>query len=86
MPPGSSAPDTVIIAITTVREEMSHVGPLSRDVFLDTFLYEHIRAPEEVLSMIDLIEYFNRESSPDSDNLEDDMALRLAFTGTRWMS
>lgn len=86
MPPGSSAPDTVTIATTTVTEEMSHAGPLSRDLFLDTFLYEHIRAPEEVLSMIDLIEYFNRESSPDNDNLEDGVALRLAVTGTRWMS
>lgn len=50
MPPGSSAP----ITIATTREEMSHAGPLSRDLFLDTFLYEHVQEPEEVLSVTDL--------------------------------
>lgn len=65
------------------REEMSQVGPVSRDLFLDAFLHE--RSPEalEVPGMTELT-----ESSPDSDN-RDSVAMRLAFIGdemeVRWM-
>lgn len=54
MPPGSSVPVTIVATTTNTREEVSHAGPPSRDLFLDTFLCEHVQGPEEGLSMIDL--------------------------------
>lgn len=77
MIPGSSATDAATIT-TNAREEMSQAGSLSRDLFLDTFLCEHVLEPEEVPGTIDLTDYVDRESSPNSDN-PDDVALQLAF-------
>lgn len=81
MIPGSSTTDAATIT-TNAREEMSQAGSLSRDLFLDTFLCEHVLEPEEVPGTIDLTDYVDRESSPDSDN-PDDVALQLAFIMTR---
>nr|XP_008530013.1 PREDICTED: bcl-2-interacting killer-like [Equus przewalskii] len=64
MIPGSSTTDAATIT-TNAREEMSQAGSLSRDLFLDTFLCEHVLEPEEVPGTIDLTDYVDRESSPD---------------------
>ncbi|XP_077770334.1 bcl-2-interacting killer isoform X1 [Canis aureus] len=70
------------------REEMSHSGPLSRNLFLSTFLQEHGPEVLEVPGMTDLVEYYDPGPSPNSNN-PDDVAMRLAFIGdemeVRWM-
>uniref|UniRef100_A0A452V3L2 BCL2 interacting killer n=2 Tax=Ursus maritimus TaxID=29073 RepID=A0A452V3L2_URSMA len=70
------------------REEMSHTGPLSRNLFLSTFLQEHGPEVLEVPGMTDLVEYYDPGPSPNSNN-PDDVAMRLAFIGdemeVRWM-
>ncbi|XP_045319985.1 bcl-2-interacting killer isoform X2 [Leopardus geoffroyi] len=70
------------------REEMSHAGPLSRNVFLSTFLQEHGPEVLDVPGMTDLVEYYDPGPSPNS-NSPDDVAMRLAFIGdemeVRWM-
>ncbi|KAM8942879.1 bcl-2-interacting killer isoform 3-T3 [Lycaon pictus] len=69
-------------------EEMSHSGPLSRNLFLSTFLQEHGPEVLEVPGMTDLVEYYDPGPSPNSNN-PDDVAMRLAFIGdemeVRWM-
>lgn len=51
---------------------------------METCLQEQVRTPWEVPGMTDLIEPVNLESSPDSDNPDDNVVLRLAFIGARW--
>ncbi|XP_034499329.1 bcl-2-interacting killer isoform X2 [Ailuropoda melanoleuca] len=67
---------------------MSHTGPLSRNLFLSTFLQEHGPEVLEVPGMTDLVEYYDPGPSPNSNN-PDDVAMRLAFIGdemeVRWM-
>uniref|UniRef100_A0ABI7ZSX0 Bcl-2-interacting killer n=1 Tax=Felis catus TaxID=9685 RepID=A0ABI7ZSX0_FELCA len=67
---------------------MSHAGPLSRNVFLSTFLQEHGPEVLDVPGMTDLVEYYDPGPSPNS-NSPDDVAMRLAFIGdemeVRWM-
>ncbi|KAF0883151.1 BIK protein, partial [Crocuta crocuta] len=67
---------------------MSHAGPLSRDVFLSTFLQEHGPEVLDVPGMTDLAEYYDPGPSPNG-NSPDDVAMRLAFIGdemeVRWM-
>lgn len=46
------------------REEMSHTGPLSRNLFLSTFLQEHGPEVLEVPGMTDLVEYYDPGPSP----------------------
>ncbi|XP_034499328.1 bcl-2-interacting killer isoform X1 [Ailuropoda melanoleuca] len=90
--PGSSAPAATIAATAAAtsdaREEMSHTGPLSRNLFLSTFLQEHGPEVLEVPGMTDLVEYYDPGPSPNSNN-PDDVAMRLAFIGdemeVRWM-
>ncbi|XP_026926346.2 bcl-2-interacting killer isoform X1 [Acinonyx jubatus] len=75
-------------ALRLHREEMSHAGPLSRNVFLSTFLQEHGPEVLDVPGMTDLVEYYDPGPSPNS-NSPDDVAMRLAFIGdemeVRWM-
>ncbi|XP_045866789.1 bcl-2-interacting killer isoform X2 [Meles meles] len=67
---------------------MSHTGPLSRNLFLSTFLQEHGPEVLEVPGMTDLVEYDDPGPSPNSSN-PDAVAMRLAFIGdemeVRWM-
>ncbi|XP_032272828.1 bcl-2-interacting killer isoform X1 [Phoca vitulina] len=70
------------------REEMSHPGPLSRNLSWSTFLREHGPEVLEVPGTTDLMEYYDPGPSPNSTN-PDDVAMRLAFIGdemeVRWM-
>ncbi|XP_032201919.1 bcl-2-interacting killer isoform X2 [Mustela erminea] len=65
---------------------MSHTGPLSRNLFLSTFLQEHGPEALDVPGMTDLVEHYGPGPSPNSP---DDVAMRLAFIGdemeVRWM-
>ncbi|XP_032201918.1 bcl-2-interacting killer isoform X1 [Mustela erminea] len=66
---------------------MSHTGPLSRNLFLSTFLQEHGPEALDVPGMTDLVEHYGPGPSPNSS--PDDVAMRLAFIGdemeVRWM-
>ncbi|XP_044085275.1 bcl-2-interacting killer isoform X2 [Neovison vison] len=66
---------------------MSHTGPLSRNLFLSTFLQEHGPEALDVPGMTDLMEHYGPGPSPNSSS-PDDVATRLAVIGddmeVRW--
>ncbi|XP_060045098.1 bcl-2-interacting killer isoform X2 [Erinaceus europaeus] len=61
---------------------MPQARPVSRGLFLDTFLYEHIPEAVDIPGMT-VMAYSEPESSPDRDshNRFNDVAMRLAFIG-----
>ncbi|KAG8517914.1 Bcl-2-interacting killer [Galemys pyrenaicus] len=69
------------------REDMSRAGPVSRNLFWDSLLYEQATDAAGVPGMTDVLESSDPES-PGRDSSPDDVAMRLAFIGdemeVRW--
>ncbi|XP_012590670.1 PREDICTED: bcl-2-interacting killer isoform X1 [Condylura cristata] len=67
---------------------MSRGGPVSRNLFLDSLLYEQAPGAAGVPGMTHIMESSDPESSPGRDSIPDDVAMRLAFIGdemdVRW--